>query len=118
MKIKLDENLPTEAAELFAEHGHDVHTVPDENLTGRDDRTIFDAARSEHRVLITQDLDFSDVRRYQPGTHPGIVLVRLREPSRRLIVERLRQVLADEAVETWPGCFVVLSDRKLRVRRP
>ena len=28
-------------------------------------------------ILITQDLDFSDIRKFQPGTHYGIVVVRL-----------------------------------------
>jgi hypothetical protein len=29
------------------------------------------------RVFITQDLDFSDARKYVPGTHHGLLLVRL-----------------------------------------
>ena len=34
MKIKLDENLPGELAEFFAQLQHDVHTVPEEKLAG------------------------------------------------------------------------------------
>lgn len=78
MKIKLDENLPDELADLLAAD-HDVHTVRGESLAGRDDRTVFAAAVRERRVLITQDLDFSDLRHFKPGTHPGIVLVRLHD---------------------------------------
>jgi len=113
-----DATPPTEAAELLAAQGHDVHTVMTENLSGHDDPTIFGAAKSEGRLLMTQDLDFSDVRQYQPGTHPGIVLIRLREPSRRRLIERLNKTIEAESIEDWAGCFVVLSDRKLRVRRP
>jgi predicted nuclease of predicted toxin-antitoxin system len=118
MKIKLDENLPEELADLLASNHHDVHTVRGEALAGRDDQTVFAAAGAEKRVLITQDLDFSDVRRFKPGSHPGIVLVRLHDPSRRRLIERFRQIVATEAIESWIGCFVVISDRKLRIRRP
>jgi len=116
MKLKLDENLPVELANLLS--GHDVATVPAEGLTGREDRAVFVAAVREGRLLLTQDMDFSDVRQFRPGTHPGIVMIRLRDPSRRRLVERIQQVFSTEDVERWAGCFVVLSDRKLRIRRP
>jgi hypothetical protein len=60
----------------------------------------------------------SDLRRFRPGTHPGIILIRLRDPSRRRLLERMTQIFGAEDVERWTGCFVVVSDRKLRVRRP
>ena len=72
MKIKLDENLPARLAGILSVHGHDVHTVPGENLTGRPDADIWRAANEEGRFLITQDLDFSDARRFAPGTHAGL----------------------------------------------
>lgn len=118
MKIKLDENLPIELAELLTAQGHDVHTVPGESLVGETDETIFRAAVGEDRVLLTQDLDFSDMRKFAPGTHPGIVLLRLQEPSRKRIIDRVRQTLASESIESWAKCIVVVSNRKLRVRRP
>lgn len=118
MKVKLDENLPAELADLLSAGGNDVHTVRGESLAGRDDGAIFRAAAGEGRMLLTQDLDFSDLRRFAPGTHPGLVLVRLRDPSRRLLIARMQQVLETSPVESWAGCFVVISDQKLRVRRP
>jgi predicted nuclease of predicted toxin-antitoxin system len=118
MKIKLDENLPNELVDLLSGDGHDVHTIPIERLVGRDDGIVFRAAITDERLVITQDLDFSDLRKFQPGSHPGIVLIRLRDPSRRRLVERLRQILQTEKIESWSRCFVVISDKKLRVRRP
>jgi len=51
--------------------------VLDENLGGRDDDTVWAAAQAEQRFLVTQDLDFSDARRFVPGTHAGVLIVRL-----------------------------------------
>jgi predicted nuclease of predicted toxin-antitoxin system len=62
MKIKLDENLPADLIDLFLAKKHDVHTVPGEKLTGQRDDVIFGAAFNENRLLVTQDLDFSDIR--------------------------------------------------------
>jgi len=118
MRIKLDENLPAELETLLASQGHDVHTVHSEQLVGEDDSIIFHAAVTEGRLLLTQDLDFSDIRRFKPGTHPGIVLVRLNHPSRRKLIERMTQILRDEKIETWAGCFVVVGNVRLRIIRP
>lgn len=118
MKIKLDENLPRVLAEILTDFGHDVDTVPQEGIAGADDETVWHEAQAANRFLITQDLDFSDIRLFMPGTHAGILLVRLRKPGRQALLYRIHQIFSEEDVSTWPGCFVVLSDYKLRIVRP
>ena len=116
MKIKLDENLPARPAGILSADRHDVHTVPGENLAGRSDEVIRQAARGEHRFLITQDLDFSDTRRFAPGTHAGLLLLRLREPGGQALVAAVNAIAAD--ISGWAGCFVVVTENKVRVKRP
>ena len=72
MRIKLDENLPFALVARLNALGHDTDSVPEEGLAGRDGPTVWQAAQSENRFLITQDLDFSDLRVFTPGTHKGI----------------------------------------------
>jgi hypothetical protein len=50
--------------------------------------------------------------------HSGLLLVRLRVPSRTALFDRVHLLLQTEDVSTWRGCLVVATDRKLRVRRP
>jgi predicted nuclease of predicted toxin-antitoxin system len=116
MKIKLDENTPTRLAPLLREYGHEVDTVPEEHLGGASDQRVWQAAAQESRFLITQDLDFSDSRRFTAGTHSGLLLVRLREPGAAALTEAIRAIAAE--IADWPGCFVVLTDNKVRVKRP
>jgi predicted nuclease of predicted toxin-antitoxin system len=118
MKIKLDENLPLGLAALLKESGHDVHSAQQEGLSGRPDREIWETAQKESRFLITQDLDFSDFRKFAPGAHSGILLVRLHSPSRRNLTERIGELLQQENVSDFFGCFVVATERKVRVVRP
>lgn len=115
MKIKIDENLPTL---LEWPQGHDIDTVIQEGLAGKNDETVFECARIERRLFITQDLDFSDIRKYLPGTHFGLVLIRLADPSRETLGACLTEILESTELESWAGCFVVVSETKIRVRRP
>ena len=89
MKIKLDENLPATLVGILARLGHEADTVVDEGLKGEPDEVIWPAAQNERRFLVTQDLDFSDIRKFAAGTHRGLMLARLRmsagwaKPSRK-----------------------------------
>ncbi len=118
MKIKLDENLPFQLASYLEEPGHDTHTVHDERLIGHEDHEIWEAAQEESRFLITQDMDFSDSRKFVPGSHHGLLLVRLRSPNRRNLIGRIVELFQKESVGEWSGCFVTATERKIRVSKP
>ena len=118
MKLKLDENIPTSVAPLLAAWGYDVETVTGEGLSGHDDAAVWAAAQREGRLLVTQDLDFSDIHRFAPGTHAGLLMLRLKEPGRQALLRRVAALFASENVDAWAGCVVVATERKIRVRRP
>jgi predicted nuclease of predicted toxin-antitoxin system len=118
MKIKLDENLPVRLATLLKNFGHEVHTLHEQSLMGHPDREVWEAAQKESRFLVTQDLDFSDSRQFAPGSHHGILLIRLRSPNRRNLIKRIEEMFQKENVGDWAGCFVVATERKIRVLRP
>ena len=118
MTITLDENLPERLVAALIALGHDVDTVRAEHLAGRDDSDVWIAAQAAGRFLITQDLDFSDARRYRPGTHAGLLLLRLAQPGREGLRARVTAIFSTEAVEKWRGCIVVATDHDIRIRRP
>jgi predicted nuclease of predicted toxin-antitoxin system len=118
LKIELDENLPLTLAPHLRSLGHDADTVFDEGLAGRDDEQVWRAAQTEGRFLITQDLDFSDSRKFAPGTHHGLLLLRLRDPGRQALAAAIREIFASQDVAGWSSCFVVATERKIRIRRP
>lgn len=93
MKIKLDENIPATLKYLFSKASHSVDTVFDEGMKGALDAEIWPRVCDEGRFFITQDLDFSDVRRFRPGTHTGILLIRLRNASRSSLTSCLLDIL-------------------------
>jgi predicted nuclease of predicted toxin-antitoxin system len=117
VKIKVDENLPSRLIVGLRGLGHDVETVAAEGLTGHSDHEVWLAARREQRFFITQDLDFSDSRRYRPGTHPGLLLVRLREPGAVALAAKVLESMKTTPIEALAGCYAVLTDNKLRIKR-
>ena len=81
MKFKLDENLPVSSTAILASAGHDVDTVTDEDLAGAPDRDVVAAATTAGRILVSLDRGLGDIRAYPPGSHTGIVVLRLTDQS-------------------------------------
>lgn len=118
MTFKIDENLPQDAAELLRSHGFDAETVQQERLAGAKDDVIADTIQREHRVLITLDLDFSDIRAYPPEHYSGIIVLRPKAQDKIAIMSLLRRLLkALENNQPDQALWIVEADR-IRFRRP
>jgi len=119
MKIKLDENIPTALIDDLSHLNHEVQSVHQEGMQGFSDYNLWNKVQSEKRFFITQDLDFSDTNKFQPGTHFGILLVRLREPGRLKLRQKIKELFELKySNENWEGSFLVLTDHKLRKQHP
>jgi predicted nuclease of predicted toxin-antitoxin system len=118
VKVKLDENIPARACERLVAAGLDADTAVQEGLGGRPDADVWAAAQRAGRFLVTQDLDFSDVRRFEPGSHHGLLLVRLPDAEQWRIADYVVGWLTAPAASTWERCFVVASPSRIRVLRP
>ncbi|MBF0181783.1 MAG: DUF5615 family PIN-like protein [Magnetococcales bacterium] len=117
MKIKLDENMPFRLTSWLCSLGHEADSVQQEGLARASDEVVWQRVQAEGRFLITMDLDFSDTRRFQPGQHAGILLLRLSSSSRLTMHERVRH-LFELDVESWHGCFVIATETRIRVLTP
>lgn len=116
-RFKIDENLPDEIAELLKGRGFDAVTVADQAWSGLADNLLWNRIQQEGRWIVTADKEFGDVRRYPPGAHAGVLLLRSREEGlddylslATVAVDRID--FDDEA-----GAVVVVTDRGVRVRR-
>ena len=115
IRFKIDEDLPLEVAQRLAVSGYDAQTVVDERLCGCPDSRIWEAAKGEHRCLVTGDKGFADARLFPPGTHPGIVLLRLPRESRAGYIELIESLLAAGA-DSVSGAVVTVSPDAIRIR--
>ena len=116
MKFKIDENLPIEVVGILKEAGFEADSVYDEKLGGFPDSSIFDVCLKEKMVLITLDLDFSDVRLYPPDSHFGIIVLRLNSLSKIKIVQKIKQIIPVIETETLEKCIWIVDEKKIRIR--
>ena len=116
MKFKLDENIPELVHGTLSELGHDTHTVADEGLAGAQDESVLHACIAEDRILITLDLDFSDIRTYPPGSYPGVWVLRPPKQTFKVIDELVRAGLRLSTVERVRGQLWVIDEKRVRIR--
>jgi len=116
MRFKVDENLPIEVAEMLQQAGHDAATVLEQHLGGSDDAQLAALCQLEGRILVTLDMDFSDIRNYPPAEYPGLVVLRLRQQDKPYVLDvfmRCMQVLEQEAIE---GQLWIVEENRIRIR--
>jgi len=118
VRLKLDENLGASVAEYLRNHDHDVSTVPEEELCGADDQTVFAAAAQEQRTLLTLDLDFSNPIRFPPNQAFGVIVLRVNRPTHSLILKVLGDALPHFTKETPGGAIWIVEIGRIRVHRP
>jgi predicted nuclease of predicted toxin-antitoxin system len=118
MRIKLDENLSHQLRAVIDACGHETDTVADEGLLSQSDQAVGEAAKREGRMLLTLDLDFSDIRKYSPGTHPGIVLFRPLSLGVNAVFRFVEEFVTNTDLDALSGCLVVVDYQRVRVRRP
>ncbi|MHB8973998.1 MAG: DUF5615 family PIN-like protein [Pirellulaceae bacterium] len=116
MRLKIDENLHSDVAELLRTHGHDAETVWDEGLQGHPDPAIAEAARREGRVVVTLDLDFGDIRKYPPEQYRGLIVLRVVDQSRGHILRVMERVIAVLNCAPLDGRLWVVSEAGIRIR--
>ena len=115
MKVKLDENLPRAALDLFRTVGADASSVHDQGLVGRPDDHIAEVCRSERRTIVTLDLDFSDIRSFPPRAYAGIIVLRPKTSSKRAVVLLLDAFLSEHAQQSFDGRLFIVSPDRVRV---
>jgi len=118
VKLKLDENLSRHLKSILLRLGHDTETVAEEGLLSRPDIEIGLAAKSAGRVLLTLDLEFGDLRRFPPGSHPGIVLFRPRSFGPLRVNDFVEQFVRETNLEELARCLTIVEPSRVRIRRP
>lgn len=116
MKFKIDQNLPIEAADLLAAAGHDAMTVYQQALGGAPDERIVDVCKEEGRILITANLDLSDIRHYPPSEAPGYMVLRLPRQSKQALLDLLTKTLPLLLSHRIDGRLWIVESDRLRIR--
>lgn len=73
--------------------------------------------QDEARWLVTTDKEFADLRKFPPGTHGGVILLRLPQENRQDYARLAERVIDNVNLDDAAGAIIVANDRGVRVRR-
>lgn len=119
VRFLVDESLPRVVTRALAARGHDVVDARDVGLRGRSDAEVQARAVAEDRVVVAADLDFANALRFPPGTHPGVLVLRVPDEwgaNRR--AERLLAGLSEIDAERLRGSIAVVEPGRIRIFSP
>jgi len=112
MRFLVDECTGPAVAHWLREEGHDVLSVYDQ-ARGSDDDKIMEIARSDARILITNDRGFGEKVFRQRRPHHGVVFLRLDNERAQNKIRVLNQLICihGNAIEDR---FVVVTETQIR----
>ena len=116
MQFKIDENLPIEIAAELIDAGYDAMTVNDQQLQGVRDPVLIDRCSKEHRVLVTLDTDFSDIRAYPPQEYSGIIVLRVGSQAKQHVIEVFRRIIPLIRSEPLIQHLWIVEETRIRIR--
>jgi predicted nuclease of predicted toxin-antitoxin system len=116
MNIKLDENIPEDAATIFTEAGYPVSTVLDQGLGGKADPEVAAACKAESKVLITLDTDFANLGAYPPEDYSGIIVLRLANQAKPHVLSILARLLDSLGRKSPSGHLWIVDEYRIRIR--
>lgn len=119
MKLKLDENLGVRGRDLLIDAGHDVCTVPDQDLCSATDEQVAARCRADGRGIVTLDLDFANPFRFLPSQHYGIAVLRGPAHMSEEVLHRLLATLVGALnTQSFEGHLWIVEEGRVRVFEP
>ncbi|HEV7518455.1 MAG TPA: DUF5615 family PIN-like protein [Thermoanaerobaculia bacterium] len=117
MKFLADVGVSRHTAEKLRQRGHDVIHLTEVGLHRLSDSEILELGRREGRIILTFDLDFSDL--LATGLHvlPSVIIFRLRDQTPASVDPRLLVLIAELENELTRGAIVMVEERRYRLRR-
>ena len=116
MRFKIDENLPEEACDLLSRAGHDAISVGQQGLGGAGDARIYQLCQAERRALITLDVDFANVRAYDPKSSAGVIVLRLARQDRQRVLDAVTSTLPVLEREPLENRLWIIEGERIRIR--
>ena len=117
MKLLADVGISITTVHFLRDQGHDIVHLREQGLQRLPDAEIMEKATEERRVVLTFDLDFSDLLALGIRNSPSVIIFRLHNETPASVNPRLEQVLARRHLELEQGALIIVENSRYRMRR-
>ncbi|MBI3583269.1 MAG: DUF5615 family PIN-like protein [Nitrospinae bacterium] len=107
MKVFVDENIPLITVQELLRLDYEVVDIRGTEKKGMADEDIWEMVQKTGCLLITTDKGFAE-KRYEK--HNGILIVRLKQPNRIKIHQKVMKAISLFKEREWQGLTVVMQD--------
>src|SRR5712691_10884126 len=116
MRFLADMGVSQRVVTWLQEQGHDATHLRDEGLQKLENGEIFTKAFRESRIILTWDLDFTEIVALSKTGTVSAVVFRLMNTRSDHVVERLERVLSESAQDLEEGVIISVEEGRHRVR--
>ena len=109
--------LAPRVATWLVERGHEAVHASSLGLDRAPDPEIIERSRSDDRIVVTADLDYSRLLVLARVDKPGLILFRGGQYTDQQVTERLGRVLETIPASELPTSLVVVEAWRIRRRR-
>lgn len=117
-RFLVDEAMPRSTVGALRNAGYEAEDVRDVGLRSAVDRRVYEYAQSHNAILVTEDMDFSNVLDYPLETHHGIVVLRVpQDYSAQQKNRTLLNALKELEEQSLKSALVIVTTDRVRIRR-
>jgi predicted nuclease of predicted toxin-antitoxin system len=112
-----DDDIYPSIVQVLRDLGHDVFDIKEEKLTGIIDDQVYDLAKSQNRILVSMDKDFTNILLYPLGDHSGIIVAKFYRMKIDETAQKFLNAFVKLTEDDIKGNLVIIDKNKTRIRR-
>jgi predicted nuclease of predicted toxin-antitoxin system len=116
MRFLADMGISQVVVTWLQAEGHDATHLRDQGLHKLENGEIFTKAFRESRIILTWDLDFTEILALSGRHKISAVIFRLVNTRSAHVIERLARVLQESAQDLEDGAIISVEEARHRVR--
>ena len=117
MRFLADVGISLGTVMALRKAGYDAVHLSEQGLQRLPDDEILKKADREGRVVLTFDLDFSDLLALGLSKSPSVIIFRLLDETPASVIPRMMAILRERRQELEGGAVIMVEDARYRLRR-
>lgn len=116
MKFLADMGVSMTVVQALREQDYDAIHLREQRLQRLPDPTILIKAKQENRIILTFDLDFSELLAINREDLPSVVIFHLQKTIPHFVADRLLESLPLYKENLTQGAILIIEDSRYRLR--